>query len=409
MGFELPYLSVLNAMSCRKERYAQLINLEPIVLAKNFLSLNSVVGCRNDCVYCYKHSWNFLDKFVPHQIYSVSQIVDNLLNHPYYAENIPLAIHNSATDPFQKGVKNVTYEIMDSLENLGIKNIVALITKEYVSKKDIERIESFENIKPVLFVSYSGLPLNYERVVDDRRLKTMQNLKESNLKKILYYRPIIKGVNDDVNTIEKIIELGDEYFDAIVRSSIKLDVNTVLYMASKGITLDSSYDIGMNIHDSRKVLPEKSRSIVDEALKKSKIPVYKKTSCAVSYLYSKPDYHSQWIRSDIYCTNSCPASQKKLCNDSKNEAVDVIKLNKLLERMDKPLKFKVINSSIIVPGKEYSCSDIKFLRMATNHPVLAEIDGEFLTAEEQDMKYYNMDRVEVKKFLAEKIKILNLE
>lgn len=383
------------------------IKLEPIVLAKSFLSLNAVAGCRNDCIYCYKHSWDFDNKFTPHQIFPVNEILDNLLDYPYYSPNVPLAIHNSATDPFQDGVKEITFKLLEGLENLNIKNIVGLITKEYISKEDLAYLESFKNIKPILFLTYSGLPRKFEYICKERRFAAMENFQDISLKKILYFRPLIKSVNDRPKIVNKIIKIGEKYFDCIVRSSIKLDVNAIEYMASKGVYLDSAYDIGLNIHDSLKRLLPDSREKVDAELDKAKIPVFKKTSCAVSCMFNQPDYNAHWIRENVYCTTKCPSEQKVRCRKASFKKIKRDEFEKLLERINKQVEFEINDNFISVPGKKLSCSDIKFLRMAIGFPVLAEMNGEYLTAEEQDEKYFNKDRTEIKKFLKNRLGITN--
>lgn len=384
-----------------------LIKPEPIVLAKSFLCLNCVFGCRNDCVYCYKHNWDFEDKFRPQQLFSPKEIIDNLLSHHYYSPRIPLAIHNSATDPFQEGVKEITFEILKGLEKRQIKNIVGLITKEYLGEADLRQLEHLKYVRPIVFLTYSGLPRKIERVVNERRMESMRNLEKSKIKKVLYFRPVIKGINDSRENVRRIVKLGEKYFDCLVRSSIKLDVHIIDYMAKKGIFLDSSYDIGLNLHDSlKKMLPE-TRETIDEELSKSKTPFFKKTSCAISWAFGQPDYNTHWIRKDIYCSPNCPSQQKARCRKANLQKINKDWFQKLLVRIDRGATFKVNPDFISVSGKKLCYSDIKFLRMVVNFPVLIEKNGEFLTAEELDIKYNNADRQKVRRFLKKEMGVQN--
>jgi len=373
------------------------IKLEPIVLAKNFLCLNSVVGCKNDCIYCYKHGWDIENPFIPQVVFESKEIVANLLNHRYYHPNIPLAVHNSATDPFQKEVAKTTFKILDGIEALGIPNIVGLITKEYLSFETIKRIESYKNIRPIVFVTYSLLPKKYERVVDERRLETMKNLSKSKLKKVLYFRPIIKGVNDNEETVKKIVDLGEKYFDCIVRSSIKVDINTIEYMAKKGVYIDPNYDIGLNIHDSVKQMLPGIREKVDLILAKSKIPYYKKTSCAISYLFEQSDYNTQWIKPKIYCSKLCPKKQSKKCQLASGKKVKSKNIAKILEHLGLKYNFSILKDKVVIKADDAFYSDIKYMRMVLNFPVMISKNGHLLTAEEYDRKYVNIDRSEIRK------------
>lgn len=376
-----------------------LIKPEPIVLAKSFICLNSVFGCRNDCLYCFKQNWDFKNKFLPQVLFTPADILKNLLSYRYYSPNIPLAIHNSATDPFQKGVKEVTFEILDGLEKRKIKNIVGLITKEYVNLDDLKRLEKYQQVRPVIFLTYSGLTERIEKVVKEKRLETMKNLKKANLKKVLYYRPVIAGVNDSQENIKHIIELGEKYFDCIVRSALKLDLNIVQYMAKRGVRFDKKYDVGVNIHDSLKKLPKETREKVDLHLAKAKIPYFKKTSCAISWLYHQADYNAHWIREGIYCSPTCPSEQKKRCQQARQAKIDQNTFRNLLKKIDDRATYRVHSNFISIAGKNLYYSDIKFLRMAINYPVLIEKNHECLTAEEYDTKYHNTDRKYVQELL----------
>lgn len=373
------------------------IKLEPIVLAKNFLCLNAIAGCRNNCIYCYKHGWDIKNKFIPQKFCKVKEILQSIKSHRYFHPNIPLAIHNSATDPFQDDVVETTFRILDGLEKMDISNIVGLITKEYLSKKIIERIESYKKIRPIMFVTYSCLPEKYEKIINERRLKTMKNLSSSKLKRVLYYRPIIKGVNDKEKIVERIIKLGKNYFDCIVRSSIKLDINTIEYMAKRGIYLDPSYDIGLNIHDSIKEMLPETRERVDPILAKANIPYFKKTSCAISYLFDEPDYNTQWVRPEYYCSFSCPTRQKKKCSIAARRRPRSKNVDKLIRHLGLRVKYKIDNDAVEIQSDKIYYSDIKFLRMALRFPVLVNVKGERLTAEEYDRKYVNVDRGEIRK------------
>lgn len=373
------------------------IKLEPIVLAKNFLCLNAIAGCRNNCIYCYKHGWNIKNKFIPQKFASVKKILGKVKNHRYFHRRIPLAVHNSATDPFQKGVIKTTFEILDGLEKMKIKNIVGLITKEYLSPQIIQRIERFKNIRPVVFVTFSYLPKKYERVVDERRLKTMKNLAKSKLKRVLYFRPIIKGINDKPKIVKKITGLGEKYFNCIVRSSIKLDINTVEYMAKRGVYVDPAYDVGLNIHDSIKQMLPETREKVDPLLTKAKVPYFKKTSCAISYLFHEPDYNTQWVRPNYYCSPLCPKSQKKRCREAARRKPKESQIDRLLRHLDLEAQYRICKKYILLKSEKVFYSDIKFLRMALRFPVLVKVNGEKLTAEEYDRKYVNMNRQEIRK------------
>lgn len=375
------------------------VKLEPIVLAKNFLCLNAVAGCRNNCIYCYKHGWDIENKFIPQRFCETSAILNALQDHRYYHPNIPLAVHNSATDPFQEGVTDITFEILDGMEEMGVTNIVGLITKEYLSEEIIDRLQKFKYLRLVVFVTFSFLPREYERVISERRLQTMKNLSKSGLKRILYYRPIIKGVNDSCDIAQKVAMLGEKYFNCIVRSSLKVDVNTVEYMAKQGIFIDPGYDIGLNIHDSAKKMPADSRAQVDSTLAQAKVPYFKKTSCAISWLFAQPDYNCQWVRQEQYCSPTCPLDQKETCSQAAVKKPQREEIDRLCQHLGLSAPYRINPDHVLLESDKVFYSDVKYLRMALGFPVLVSIAGEALTAEEYDTRYINTNREEVRKLV----------
>ncbi len=386
----------------RKDLTQCKVKLEPIVLSKNFLCINAIAGCRNDCIYCYKHGWDIENKFKPTLLFEVKEILKNIKKHRYFHPNIPLAVHNSATDPFQEEVIETTFEILDGLESQGITNIVGLITKEYISEEIIKKLESYKNIRPIIFVTYSFLPKEYENVIVEKRIESMKNLSKSRLKKILYYRPIISGVNDSEKIVKDIVTLGEKYFDCIVRSPLKVDVNIIEYMAGKNIFIDSHYDIGLNIHDSIKQMLPDSRERVDNILVQSKVPYFKKTSCGISYLFGEADYNTQWIRENIYCSRNCPDEQRKRCLRQSIKKPSSKEIEELLRHLGLECKYKIYDNRVLIESEKIFYSDIKYLRMALKFPVLVSIDKQELTAEEYDRKYVNADRIEIRKIIKKK-------
>lgn len=406
IDLERELIASLQKYEKREKRRSNLaeskVKLEPITLSKSFLVLTSIAGCRNDCVYCYKHGWDIKNKFKPERLFETKDILNDLKEHKYFNPNIPLAINNSAADPFQEGVTETTFELLDGLESMRLKNIVALITKEYLSEEMIGRLESYKHIRPIIFVSYAFLPQKFEKVVNDRRMESIRNISRSKLKKVLYYRPIISGVNDSEKIASEIVKLGETYFDCIVRSSLKADVNTIEYMAKKGIFLDPRQDIGLNIHDSlKKMLPE-TRERVDGVLAKSSIPYFKKTSCAISYLFNEPDYNTHWIRKEIYCSRNCPEAQQSRCLMQSTKKPSDKEVKRLLKRLKLKVRYKTHKDRITIESSNVFYSDVKFLRKALKFPVLISVDNEELTAEEYDRKFVNADRNEIRKLIKKK-------
>jgi DNA repair photolyase len=274
-----------------------------------------------------------------------------------------IAIHNKATDPFLPKVKDVTFEILDGLDSLGYKNTIGLITKYSINNDGIAHLESLQNLEPIVFVTYSEMPKNIEPIGNAGRRRTLELLADSDIKTVLYWRPLVGGWNDDKDKMKKVLEVC-EFADAIVVSGLKISSEMCDFFTNKEIPLPY-----MKWDPEHKKLPIE---VVEKALTEYEsaglsVPLFRKTSCAVSYLEGGSDYNAHWYKAEENCMKTCPAEQKKRCCEVKeprrsdvdsllsNLGYDIdfeimkdhVRLNSLLEREERTylrhnLRFPVI-------------------------------------------------------------------
>jgi hypothetical protein len=116
----------------------------------------------------------------------------------------PVQIFNRATDPFLPGVKDHLFATLEELDRLALTNPVLVITRWRVDAEDAERLERLSHIKLTILITWSGI--EHERIepVDSSIAEASLRIlgtKAVRTKKILYWRPLIAGFSNRVETV----------------------------------------------------------------------------------------------------------------------------------------------------------------------------------------------------------------
>lgn len=351
-----------------------------VAFGQSCVNMNTDFGCRNNCIYCFGKNWeNRKVIFQPKQM--VEQLTLDMLK-----TELPIGINNSAADPFQPGTIERTFELLDLLRG-KVANVM-LITKEYISPETVERLNKYvdnNDFRLFIFISYSGLPEEYEQLVDDQRLASLQNLSnfngyDFNGYVILYARPIIGRLND----FQKIVE-ASRYCDAVVWSSVRVDNNNAHPLLPP--------PTGSNLHKSHKRIPDDDYVYICEEMKSCLCPVFQKTSCAISALLKIPDYNCHWSSPELYGCSSCDKKQRKICEE-KSQKVPVFDnyTQELINRYKLPKYLYSIPGGFVLEANmvTFSCLRAGILRKLTGYQVFFEYDSQLLTPENLAFKYYEL-------------------
>ena len=283
----------------------------PIDYRKSGLSINNVIGCPLDCSYCIRNDLDNYDMKKPEVFMSDEAAVEKLIKNKFFRDGItPIQIFNRATDPFLSKVKSHTFNILSLLDKAINSNHVLVITRYKVTREDAIKLNSYRNIKLTVLVTYSGIddkkiePLSSDVAINS--LKTLYKYAE-NYKVIMYWRPIISGVNDSIEHIKKAVSIA-KHSHATVFSGLFYRDSIKDNFVNNGI--DEPYSEAAR----RKILPTKTEeSLIDDV--KGKIPnFFKKTSCAISFLHGLADYNGHYGIPEI--CDICPENQKDICKKS---------------------------------------------------------------------------------------------
>lgn len=286
----------------------------PIDYRKSGLSLNHIIGCPNDCIYCVRHIFQAYSLRQPHAIMSDDDILRCLLKSRYFSPHVtPLQLLNRATDPFLPSVKEHTHSVLKALDSEGFRNILTLITRCSVNEEDCHRLNSLRNLRVALFVTYSGIDdVRIERFNKSISAKSLKVAYANALKYrvILYWRPIIQGINDTPGQIDDVLSLGCDAHATVF-------TGLMYRSAIKKLFKQERIDLPYSHIARRKILPRITESKVLNAYKERKrkiSPLFRKTSCAVSYVFGIPDYNAHHCVGDM--CDICPDGQREICKNN---------------------------------------------------------------------------------------------
>lgn len=280
---------------------------------KSGLSLNHIQGCPLDCAYCIRHTYGLWDQRQPRALMSDEAAVEQLLAHRYFTPHLtPLQLLNRATDPFLPQVKDHTLAVLSDLDQRGLRNHVLVITRCRVRDQDCERLAAIRNLKLTLLITYSGIDDRrvepYSSAVAAESLVAASRYRPRRYRTVLYWRPLVPGLNDSPTHLARAAELS-RVGDATVFTGLFLRDEIAAYYEASGLPLPY---VGTA---RRKILPEMLEQRVLEAFARHRGgPLFRKTSCAVSFAHGLPDYNGH-IGIRELC-DICPAAQLARCESA---------------------------------------------------------------------------------------------
>ncbi|XVV38434.1 radical SAM protein [Streptomyces sp. CA-100214] len=282
---------------------------------KSGLSLNHVVGCPLDCGYCVRHLFGNFEMKTPRALMSDEAAVAQLVGHPYFRPHkTPIQIFNRATDPMLPVVKPHTFEVLRLLDEQGLTNHVLVITRWRVSAEDCTVLNSFKHLRLTVLVTHSGIdhpdiePVNSTYAADSLR---MLHEHAENYRTILYWRPIVPGLNDTDEHIERARELS---------LHAHATVFTGLFFRDEIKAYYDDHGMPMPYEDTarRKIMPEQAEQRILDAFDLHQAAggtawgtLFRKTSCGVAYAWGEADYNGHYGVREL--CDICPPAQISLC------------------------------------------------------------------------------------------------
>lgn len=299
---------------------------EIIDYRKSGLSLNHIVGCPLDCGYCVRHIFANYEMKRPHLVVDDEVAVEQLVGHwAFVPHRTPLQIFNRATDPFLPGVKDHLFATLKQIDDRGLSNPVLVITRWEIDASDVAWLETLRNVKLTILVTWSGI--DNDRIepvssrIAERSLEVLRSA-ASRTKIVLYWRPLIAGLNDTCAHLQRARTLA-QYADATVFTGLFFREEIREHFRAAGIP-DLYQEVAR-----RKILPSSVERRVLRAFEG--VPIFRKTSCGVAYAHGTADYNGHFGISEI--CDICPNDQRALCGKA-HRRPDIDEVRKLAEMVN---------------------------------------------------------------------------
>ena len=279
---------------------------------KSGLSLNHIVGCPLDCGYCVRHIFFNFDMKRPHLVMNDEDAVDLLTRHWAFRPGItPIQLFNRATDPFLPGVKEHLFSTLEELDGRALTNPVLVITRWRIKAEDVKRLENLQHVKLTILITWSGIQDDriepIDSTISERSLVTLYETKQRT-KTILYWRPLIAGVNDSDCHLTRAREISRNA-DATVFTGLFHRKEIRDYLRELDVP-----DLYEKIA-RRKVLPQEVEQRVLSVFDKQ--PLFRKTSCGVAFVHGISDYNGHYCIREL--CDICPSMQVSLCAAAHNQ------------------------------------------------------------------------------------------
>lgn len=284
---------------------------EVVEYRKSGLSLNHIVGCPLDCSYCIRHTYGLWDQRIPRALMGDTEAVSELVSHRYFQPHVtPVQVFNRATDPFLPAVRPHTFAVLDDLDSRGLTNHVLVITRHQMKPDDISRLNCLRHLKVTLLFTFSRIDNRdiepYPSSVAAESLKLMSAPARRRYRTILYWRPLVPGLNDSDQDLAAAYGLS-RYADATVFTGLFYRDEIAAYYKANG--LPEPYEDTAR----RKIVPETLEQRVVTAFAGS-TSLFRKTSCAVAYAHGLPDYNGHYGIREL--CEICPINQLNLCRQA---------------------------------------------------------------------------------------------
>ena len=281
---------------------------EVIEYRKSGLSPNHIQGCPLDCAYCIRHTYGLWDQRQPRALMTDTQAVAELVNHRYFQPDVtPVQLFNRATDPFLPAVRPHTFAVLEDLDARGLHHHVLVITRHQMKTEDAVRLNGLRNLKVTLLFTYSGIDNKeiepYPSEVAAQSLKIVSAAVGRRYRTVLYWRPLVPGLNDSPEHLDRAYELSKRADATVFTGLFYRDEIADYYRANN---LPEPYDETAR----RKIVPETLERRVLSAFAGSD-SLFRKTSCAVSYAHGEPDYNGHYGVREL--CDICPLNQLDIC------------------------------------------------------------------------------------------------
>ena len=206
-------------------------------------------------------------------------------------------------------MKQHTFAVVTDLDQRGLRNHLLIITRCRVTDSDCEQLAGTRHLRLTLLFTFSGIGDRrmepYPSSVAAESLKTASRYAPRRYRTVLYWRPLVPGLNDSPEHLAQAARLSRSA-DATVFTGLFLREEIAAYYRAHDLPLP--YDVTAR----RKIMPRAAeRRVLGAFRTHAGGPLFRKTSCAVSYAHGLPDYNGHVGIREL--CDICPLPQLALC------------------------------------------------------------------------------------------------
>jgi hypothetical protein len=220
--------------------------------------------------------------------------------------NLPVAVNLYYGDPLLQ-IGN-TYSLLKRLNEKKHEGPVIIITKGDLKKVSKNFIDNL-NLDLHFAFSTFGTKHDYDNFSHDRMIENIKVMKNFPfLKFSIEFRPICFGVNDSKEIIENIFKIAKECGLPIGYSGLQGKPETQKFWELNNIKLEPypGFKFG-----HKKSISNEVQNIFDELSYKYNVPIFRKTSCLLSYVHKlKRDYNAHYYRPNEMNCENCVMKEK---------------------------------------------------------------------------------------------------
>lgn len=357
----------------------------------------------------------------------IAELVGALKENPFYSKISPIFLENF-NDPGNDW--GHTADLIEyALTELDHEGPFVFITKMGIKPEQVARLVELRQsrgAKIIGIITYSGMPKGIEKSGDNVRIGTLRKLHEAGIPTILSMRPLVKGINDSTENIERVLEETRGITDAVICGGLFVfDEFTVDNFEKAGYPLDDEYK--QDIYSLAKAMPVDYKPIVRDIAKKINYPsvVHSHTTCAVTdlatrkYDRKRPDRFPHWFHHNAPAFSDCghcPPVQRKECQTAADTPYEIVadRARTALDHIGYPdlgvEEAHNVGKLLLVKGGALSYEELAYIREQTgwytdNLPDHTSFLGRAVPAIEKDMTFdgakYNYRDVVAREFLVD--------
>lgn len=329
--------------------------LSSVSVANSSLSIDLWTGCAWQCAYCHVQGSlaDLNDELAMDRVtrrrtnHSIPEIVDALIEHPFFSTSTVLSIGTASTEPLAPGkVVDSTFDIIDEIQRRGLDNSFWIVTKRGMPASHLARLEAAVERSSGIMLSmcWAGNPAEVEPVQNWRFLNAEQ-AKASGASIAWYLRPLSAAWSGQPQRIEEMM--------VSVRN--RLPAGTIDYIVPGGLRWSEAIERVMRDHhgvefpNAAEAEDESKSELAGSALGQQivelaaryfpSVPVYFRSGCALSAMLRRPSISgvARLAPRDCLCS-VCPTAQRWLCAASGVHNLSAVDVQHVATKMGIPVE-----------------------------------------------------------------------